>query len=63
MTEFTGFAEFIGFTEFTHDDVYLLFRRNDANNDGKLNFISRISKLKLNSRDGKLKFSSGDRQN
>ena len=30
--------ESIGFTEFSHDDVYLLFRRNDKNNDGKLNF-------------------------
>jgi hypothetical protein len=28
----------IGFDQFTHDDVYLLFRRNDHNNDGKLNF-------------------------
>ena len=28
----------IGFDSFTHDDVYLLFRRNDHNNDGKLNF-------------------------
>jgi Ca2+-binding EF-hand superfamily protein len=28
----------IGFDSFTHDDVYLLFRRNDQNNDGKLNF-------------------------
>jgi len=26
------------FTDFTHDDVYLLFRRHDGNNDGKLNF-------------------------
>ena len=30
--------ESIGFSEFTHDDVFLLFRRNDTNNDGKLNF-------------------------
>jgi len=28
----------LSFTEFTHDDVYLLFRRHDANSDGKLNF-------------------------
>jgi hypothetical protein len=28
----------IGFDNFTHDDVYLLFRRHDSNNDGKLNF-------------------------
>ena len=28
----------IGFDSFTHDDVYLLFRRNDHNSDGKLNF-------------------------
>jgi Ca2+-binding EF-hand superfamily protein len=28
----------IGFDQFTHDDVYLLFRRNDHNQDGKLNF-------------------------
>ena len=28
----------LGFSEFSHDDVYLLFRRNDTNNDGKLNF-------------------------
>mmetsp|Transcript_1337 Transcript_1337/g.1733 ORF Transcript_1337/g.1733 Transcript_1337/m.1733 type:complete len:229 (-) Transcript_1337:47-733(-) len=30
--------ENLGFDTFTHDDVYLLFRRHDANNDGKLNF-------------------------
>jgi Ca2+-binding EF-hand superfamily protein len=28
----------IGFHEFTHDDVFLLFRRHDSNGDGKLNF-------------------------
>lgn len=28
----------IGFHEFTHDDVFLMFRRHDANGDGKLNF-------------------------
>lgn len=28
----------LGFDQFTHDDVYLLFRRHDSNNDGKLNF-------------------------
>lgn len=28
----------LGFQDFTHDDVYLLFRRHDHNNDGKLNF-------------------------
>lgn len=26
------------FTDFTHDDVYLIFRRHDLNSDGKLNF-------------------------
>ena len=26
------------FDQFTHDDVYLLFRRHDTNQDGKLNF-------------------------
>ena len=30
--------ESLGFHEFNHDDVYLLFRRNDNNGDGKLNF-------------------------
>ena len=30
--------EILGFTQFTHDDVYLLFRRHDKNQDGKLNF-------------------------
>ena len=28
----------LGFDQFTHDDVYLLFRRHDHNQDGKLNF-------------------------
>lgn len=28
----------MGFNEFTHDDVYLLFRKHDRNQDGKLNF-------------------------
>ena len=28
----------IGADQFTHDDVYLLYRRHDSNNDGKLNF-------------------------
>jgi len=30
--------ETLGFHDFTHDDVYLLFRRHDCNGDGKLNF-------------------------
>jgi Ca2+-binding EF-hand superfamily protein len=30
--------ETLGFHDFTHDDVYLLFRRHDCNSDGKLNF-------------------------
>jgi len=30
--------ENLNFHDFTHDDIYLLFRRNDKNNDGKLNF-------------------------
>lgn len=30
--------ETLGFAQFTHDDVYLLFRRHDKNQDGKLNF-------------------------
>ena len=34
----SALRENLGFTEFTHDDVYLLFRRHDANTDGKLNF-------------------------
>lgn len=29
----------LGFDSFTHDDVYLLFRRFDHNADGKLNFM------------------------
>ena len=33
-----GLRERLGFADFTHDDVYLLFRRHDVNNDGKLNF-------------------------
>jgi Ca2+-binding EF-hand superfamily protein len=28
----------LSFSEFTHDDVFLLFRRYDTNGDGKLNF-------------------------
>ena len=34
----TALREILGFTQFTHDDVYLLFRRHDKNQDGKLNF-------------------------
>ena len=34
----SGLQEILGFNDFTHDDVYLLFRRHDLNNDGKLNF-------------------------
>lgn len=34
----SALRENLNFTEFTHDDVYLLFRRHDANTDGKLNF-------------------------
>ena len=30
--------ENLNFHDFTHDDVFLLFRRHDANCDGKLNF-------------------------
>lgn len=30
--------EVFGFDKFAHDDVYLLFRRHDGNQDGKLNF-------------------------
>jgi len=30
--------EVLGVDGFTHDDVYLLFRRFDGNHDGKLNF-------------------------
>lgn len=30
--------ESLGMNEFTHDDVYLVFRRFDRNCDGKLNF-------------------------
>lgn len=38
--------ENLGFENFTHDDVYLLFRRHDSNNDGKLNFTE-LSKVLL----------------
>ena len=34
----SALRENLTFAEFTHDDVYLLFRRHDANTDGKLNF-------------------------
>lgn len=34
----TALKENLGFHEFSHDDVYLLFRRHDKNSDGKLNF-------------------------
>lgn len=34
----SALREHLGFDQFTHDDVYLLFRRHDANQDGKLNF-------------------------
>ena len=30
--------ENLNFHDFTHDDVFLLFRRHDRNQDGKLNF-------------------------
>ena len=33
-----GLREILGFDKFSHDDVYLLFRRHDTNQDGKLNF-------------------------
>ena len=41
-----GLRERLAFEEFTHDDVYLLFRRHDTNNDGKLNF-SEFSNMML----------------
>ena len=34
----SSLRENLSFAEFTHDDVYLLFRRHDTNTDGKLNF-------------------------
>jgi Ca2+-binding EF-hand superfamily protein len=34
----TALKENLNFHDFTHDDVYLLFRRHDNNQDGKLNF-------------------------
>lgn len=34
----TTLRDNLNFSDFTHDDVYLLFRRHDNNNDGKLNF-------------------------
>lgn len=34
----SSLRENLGFDQFTHDDVYLLFRRHDSNQDGKLNF-------------------------
>jgi Ca2+-binding EF-hand superfamily protein len=34
----SGLREILGVSNFNHDDVYLLFRRHDANSDGKLNF-------------------------
>ena len=33
-----GLKDILNFHNFTHDDVFLLFRRHDINNDGKLNF-------------------------
>ena len=42
----TALRENLGFDGFTHDDVYLLFRRHDGNQDGKLNF-SEFSNLML----------------
>lgn len=34
----SSLKEILNFHEFTHDDVYLLFRRHDKNQDGKLSF-------------------------
>lgn len=34
----TTIKDILNFNDFSHDDVYLLFRRHDVNNDGKLNF-------------------------